>query len=354
MHQLRSQARDLAKREEDIGSKLESLDNPDRKSLDDSAQRQQLVKQMAQQESALTNLLGQMQNVSEQAETSEPLLSQQLYDALRRASQMHNDNLFQTGEELLDHGLVTQAAGAETAARKNINELRDKVERAAESVLGNESDALHYAQKELDDLAAQIEKKAAAPEQIPPLPAQTQSVAANRRQIKIPPAKVRNVNPPTPRTVKANKDAKLATAKVSRASKLQTARANKDAKLATVKANNSENPPPAKVSTASKLPMGKVNKETKLPMLRVGRDAKPGTVRNVESRATVQIKTAVPKPPPATPAQAETQTAYARPPANSVAPEPQQAEAPAAWELTVRSPATTSSNGPTACAMSSK
>ncbi|HEX3717167.1 MAG TPA: hypothetical protein VH595_04295 [Verrucomicrobiae bacterium] len=161
MRQLRSQARDLAIQQESIGTNLESLENPDRKSLDDSAQRQELARKMAQQESALTNILGEMQNVSEQAETSEPLLSQQLYDTLRRASQMHNDNLLQTAEQLVDHGLVTQAAGAESAVRKNLNEIRDKVERAAESVLGNETDALRYAQKELDDLSAQVAKEGA-------------------------------------------------------------------------------------------------------------------------------------------------------------------------------------------------
>jgi hypothetical protein len=161
MRQLRSQARELASQEEKIGSTLESLANPERKSLDDSAPRQDLVKQMAQQENALTNLLGGMQNLSEQAETSEPLLSQQLYDTLRRASQMRNENLLETGEQLVDHGLVSQAGEAERAVRKNLNELREKVERAAESVLGNESEALRYAQKELDDLSAQVEREAA-------------------------------------------------------------------------------------------------------------------------------------------------------------------------------------------------
>jgi hypothetical protein len=161
MRQLRSQARDLANQEEKIGKTLESLDNPDRKSLDDSAQRQKLVQQMAQQESGLTNLLGEMQNLSEQAETGEPLLSQQLYDTLRRASQMRNENLLETGEKLVDHGLVSQATPVEQTVRTNLNELREKVERAAQSVLGNETDALRYAQKELDDLSRQVAREAA-------------------------------------------------------------------------------------------------------------------------------------------------------------------------------------------------
>ena len=148
MRDMRSEARELANQEEKIGATLDSLANSDHKSLDDSAQRQRLVQQMQQQESALTNLLGGMQSVSEQAESSEPLLSEQLYDTLRRASQMHNDNLLQTGEQLIDHGLVSQAGQAETSVRTNFNELRQKVERAAQSVLGNESEALQYAKKD--------------------------------------------------------------------------------------------------------------------------------------------------------------------------------------------------------------
>jgi hypothetical protein len=100
-----------------------------------------------------------MQDLTEQAETTEPLLSQQLYDAIRRANQMHTDNLLETGAQLVDRGFLSQAAGAEQSAHTNINELRQRVERAAESVLGNEADALRYAQKELDDLAAQVARE---------------------------------------------------------------------------------------------------------------------------------------------------------------------------------------------------
>ncbi|MGA2177674.1 MAG: hypothetical protein ABSH38_22090 [Verrucomicrobiota bacterium] len=161
MRQLRSQARDLGRQEEEIGRSLESLAHPKQKTLDDAAQRQQLIQQMARQQSALTNLVAGMENLTEQAESTEPLLSQQLYDAVRRASQMHTENLLETGAQLVDRGLLTQAAGPERAARQNIGELRQRVEHAAESVLGNETEALRYAQKELDDLAAQVEREAA-------------------------------------------------------------------------------------------------------------------------------------------------------------------------------------------------
>ncbi len=153
MRQMRSQAHEMSRQEDDIAKQLDTMNNTGAKSLDDASQRQQLVQQMNRQQSALTNLLGEMRAVTEQAESTEPLLSKQLYDILRRADQMHTENQLDMGAQLVDRGFLPQASEAEGAARTNINELRQSVDRAAESVLGNEADALKYAQKELDDLS---------------------------------------------------------------------------------------------------------------------------------------------------------------------------------------------------------
>jgi hypothetical protein len=156
MRQLRSQVRDLARQEDEIARDLQSLTGADHKSLDDSAERQQLLRQMSRQQSGLTNILAGMRTVTEQAESTEPLVSRQLYDLLRRADQMRTDNLLETGAQLVDRGFLPQAAETEQSARRNIQELRQGIERAAEQVLGNETEALRYAQKELDDLTRQL------------------------------------------------------------------------------------------------------------------------------------------------------------------------------------------------------
>jgi hypothetical protein len=161
MRQMRNEARDLAKQEEDISKKLDSLQNGERK-LDNSAETQQLSDQLAKQQSALTNLLSSMRAVSEQSENAEPLLSQKLYDTLRRADQHRTDDLLEMGAQLAQRGFVPQTSEIERTARTNINELRQGVESAAESVLGNESEALRYAQKELDDLTRQMEREVGA------------------------------------------------------------------------------------------------------------------------------------------------------------------------------------------------
>ena len=158
MRQMRNEARDLANQEDDIAKKLDTLQNGERK-LDNSADTKALSEQLAKQESSLTNLLSTMRAVSEQSENSEPLLAQKLYDTLRRAEQKRTDNLLDVGSQLAQRGFLPQTSEVERSARTNINELRQGVESAAESVLGNETDALRYAQKELEDLTRQMERE---------------------------------------------------------------------------------------------------------------------------------------------------------------------------------------------------
>jgi hypothetical protein len=162
MRQLRSQARDLANRENEIARALDSLNQGGNHSLDDSAPRAEISRQMARQESGLTNLLAGLKDVTERAETTEPLLAKQLYDNLRQADQRHTDNLLEMGAQLVERGFLPQASEVERATRTNITELAEGVTRAADSVLGSQADALRYAQKELEDLSRQLAREASA------------------------------------------------------------------------------------------------------------------------------------------------------------------------------------------------
>ena len=159
MRQLRNQARDLTQRENEIARGLDSLNNGGHQALDNSADRQRIVRQLEQQQNALTNLLAQMRTVTEQSEATEPLLSKQLYDTLRRADQLHTENLLKMGSQLTERGFLPQASQAESMARTNLTEIASGIDRAADSVLGSETDALHYAQRELDDLTRQVERE---------------------------------------------------------------------------------------------------------------------------------------------------------------------------------------------------
>ncbi|MEW6160924.1 MAG: hypothetical protein AB1813_26135, partial [Verrucomicrobiota bacterium] len=193
MRQMRQQARQLAEKQEEIGKNLESIADPKRKSLSNSAETQQVAEQLQQQKSTMTNVLEQIRQVSEQSEIAEPLLSSQLYDTLRQANQNEAKNLetlrreleesgmltrsinqmikdpdAQTGErsvdvlnELLRQNFLPQAGRTEERMRQSVNELKERVERAAGSVLGDDTEALRLAKRELDELTRQLEQEIA-------------------------------------------------------------------------------------------------------------------------------------------------------------------------------------------------
>lgn len=161
MRQMRNDARDLAQSQEEIGRKIDGLTETKRKTLSDSGESKALADQLQQQKSGLTNLLEAVRTVSEQAEAAEPLLSKQLYETFRKTSQGNVENALTKTEEMLKWSFFNEANQFEQRAREQIDDLKRGVERAAESVLGDDTEALRLAKRELEDLAKQLEKEIA-------------------------------------------------------------------------------------------------------------------------------------------------------------------------------------------------
>ncbi len=197
MKQMRQEARELSRQQEQLGQKMEQMANSSpqpRRSLSDSGEQKELIDQLEQQKEKMNQLVEKATQVSEQAENTEPLLSRQLYDSIRKASQDDAnavkqarqdllqggrmtrdlyDRLQKTGEregggkaidvttELLREGYLPQARQAGQNVRNGIEELRRGVERAAESVLGDDAEQLKLAQSELDNLTEQLTRELA-------------------------------------------------------------------------------------------------------------------------------------------------------------------------------------------------
>ena len=162
MREMRSDARELAQKEQDIGEKLQEQSATKRKSLSQSDDTKALSEQLQAQRAGLTNLLERVRSVSEQAETSEPLLSKQLYDTFRKSNQGNLQDSLNLTEELVKRSFLPEAAQFEQRARKEIDQLKQGVEQAAESVLGDEAEGLRMAKSELEELTQQLEKELAA------------------------------------------------------------------------------------------------------------------------------------------------------------------------------------------------
>lgn len=193
LQRMRSEARELVRRQEDIQEEIDSLQNPDRKVLSDSEVRDELYDQLSEQQGRVQDLVKASTRVSADAEVAEPLVARELYDALREYAQDEASHTDALREELIDRGMMTveilrslqavenQDAGqslelteemlragylpladqTEARAREGIGVLSRGVERAAERVLGDDTEALRRAREQLASASAELEREMA-------------------------------------------------------------------------------------------------------------------------------------------------------------------------------------------------
>ncbi|MGO8677308.1 MAG: hypothetical protein ACLQVX_15735 [Limisphaerales bacterium] len=190
LREMRAQARELAGQQEDLRQRMQQEAAGARKSLSDSPERRQMLEQMSRQRDRLTNLVERASQVSEQAEAPEPLLSKQLYDTVRRFSQdsakdvkdlqeelfsrramtrslldrlssqePDGAKLLDALSELLRQDLLPEAGEVAQRAAPRLEDLKRGVENAAESVLGDDTEALRLAQQELNRLTDQLQQE---------------------------------------------------------------------------------------------------------------------------------------------------------------------------------------------------
>ncbi|MDZ4687426.1 MAG: DUF4175 family protein [Planctomycetaceae bacterium] len=158
MRGLREEVRELNRRETDLAERLANVNQPDPKpSLRQSRDREQLQGEFEQQRTAVKELTEQARQVVQDAETAEPLLSQQLYDTLRHARDDKLEPALEAVPQLLQRGFLPEAQRAETQVREGLQRLQAGVEKAAESVLGSEVESLKRARTELAELSQQLQ-----------------------------------------------------------------------------------------------------------------------------------------------------------------------------------------------------
>ncbi len=162
MRQMRADARELAQKQQEIAEQLDAKPKAgERRTLDGSSPQEKLSQDFERQQKGLTDLREEMQRVSDQAEAAEPLLARQLYDTLRENSQAGTDETLRKAGELARRGYGSQVKQFEEKARGEVEKVKSGVERAAESVLGDEAEALRQARAELDALGKQLDREIA-------------------------------------------------------------------------------------------------------------------------------------------------------------------------------------------------
>lgn len=160
MREMREAARQLDENEKQLAERLAAADEPKRESRslrdDDASEAQKLPLEFEEQRRRIADLVERMQETIKEAEEVEPLLSERLYDTARKAIEQDPSRALEAAELSVRRGLTDDARQQEGAARQSIAELRKGVERAAESVLGDETEALRRAEQELKRLTEEL------------------------------------------------------------------------------------------------------------------------------------------------------------------------------------------------------
>ncbi|HTO04327.1 MAG TPA: hypothetical protein VL069_11525, partial [Opitutus sp.] len=157
MREARRQARELAENQRQANQQLGEM-NQGRQSLDDTAEREALAQQLQEQAERREGLLDTLRQVTEESEGTEPRLHRQLYDLLRQQNQSNAGRELTASAELLRRGFLEPVTERQAGVTRDIEQLQRAVERAAGSVLGDETNELRFAQRELEDLTRELQR----------------------------------------------------------------------------------------------------------------------------------------------------------------------------------------------------
>ncbi|XZE21573.1 hypothetical protein SH449x_001476 [Pirellulaceae bacterium SH449] len=111
------------------------------------------------QREKMDELLEEMKNTVAEAESSEPLVADSLYDGFREAKQSGIDRQLEQIPMLLDRGFDNRAQQLAEEAGQGISKLKERIEKAAESVLGSEQESLRRALREIDRANQQLREE---------------------------------------------------------------------------------------------------------------------------------------------------------------------------------------------------
>ena len=164
LNEMKDRAQRLAEDQGELSKQLDALNHQSQRSLRGDGDRDQVREGLEDQQEELDRLLEQMRRTVQEAEQTEPLLAEELFDAVKEADRRSVADALEAAEQLAGLGVAEEAARASRHASEGLEELRDGVERAAEHVLGDATAALRLARSELDDLAEQVDREFVDPE----------------------------------------------------------------------------------------------------------------------------------------------------------------------------------------------
>jgi hypothetical protein len=162
MKELRQQAREMSERQDDLQQRLnQAQGEQQRQSLGASSQAQEAMTMSEQQQEELDQIMEDIRRISDESEIAEPLLSRQLSEAYRQTDQDQLSEMLETTRQLSRLNMVDKAAELERQIHPEIESLEERIDRAAESILGDGVASLRRARDLLDELSEDLNQEIA-------------------------------------------------------------------------------------------------------------------------------------------------------------------------------------------------
>lgn len=156
---LKNEARRLDETQEELSQKLAASADAREQTLRGGPDREQLEEQLRSQRERLETLTDQMRQLVQDAEETEPQLAEAVFEAIREAETQSLPEALQAAERLSELGIPEEAARASQSAARGLRQLREDIDRAAESIIGDETAALQLAEAELNELSEQLDQE---------------------------------------------------------------------------------------------------------------------------------------------------------------------------------------------------
>jgi hypothetical protein len=121
--------------------------------------QQQTLEAWKDQKQDYVDLLEQIKETVQRAEGSEALLAEQLYETYREANQQPTQQRLERIPMMIERGMDQPAVEESKEVSKDLQGLKDKIQRSSQSVLGSEEESLKRALQELEQANRAIEQE---------------------------------------------------------------------------------------------------------------------------------------------------------------------------------------------------
>ncbi len=159
MKEMSTKAQELQDKQTEIAEQIQNIKDAEGKSLREQNNRDQLKQELSDQRKKYDDILKDIKEVVRDAEESEPLLSQQLFDTYQQTRKSKTVEEIDLTRQMLSQGFIDEAEKTNSAAEKGVAELNKGVQKAAQSIVGDESESLRRAEQTLRKLANQINRE---------------------------------------------------------------------------------------------------------------------------------------------------------------------------------------------------